>query len=158
MYECGTARETTLFARYCLVTPRQKKTDLCKLWFLFSINYFRTKKKALLYAAQLRRKGRRVIITLPSATTARDLQPACPGETRPRTSHRDIARNNSCKLQQLGAHVTINVDTAITPQRLQHAAGAAAHSGDLHMQVSVPGHAMHAIRFWDELRTWDPGD
>ena len=30
MYECGTARETTLFARYCLVTPRQKKTDLCK--------------------------------------------------------------------------------------------------------------------------------
>jgi hypothetical protein len=51
-----------------------------------------------------------------------------------------------------------NVDTAITPQRLQHAAGAAAHSGDLRMQVSVPGHAKHAIRFWDELRTWDPGD
>ena len=114
--------------------------------------------RALLYAAQLRRKGRRVTITLPSATTARDLQPACPGETRPRTSHRDIARNNSYKLQQLGTHVTINVDTAITPPRLQQAAGAAAHSGDLRMQVRVPGHAMHAIRFWDELRTWDPGD
>ena len=114
--------------------------------------------RALLYAAQLRRKGRRVTISLPSATTARDLQPARPGETRPRTSHRDIASNNSCKLQQLGTHVTINVDTAITPQRLQHAAGAAARSGDLHMQVSVPGHAMHAIPFWDELRTWDPGD
>ena len=79
--------------------------------------------RALLYAAQLRRKGRRVTISLPSATTARDLQPARPGETRPRTSHRDIASNNSCKLQQLGTHVTINVDTAITPQRLQHAAG-----------------------------------
>jgi hypothetical protein len=26
------------------------------------------------------------------------------------------------------------------------------------MQVSLPGHAMHAIPFWDELRTWDPGD
>ena len=86
--------------------------------------------RALLYAAQLRRKGRRVTISLPSATTARDLQPARPGETRPRTSHRDIASNNSCKLQQLGTHVTINVDTAITPQRLQHAAGTAARSGD----------------------------
>ena len=83
---------------------------------------------------------------------------ARPGETRPRTSHRDIASNNSCKLQQLGTHVTINVDTAITPQRLQHAAGTAARSGDLHMQVSVPGRAIHAIPFWDELRTWDPGD
>ena len=55
--------------------------------------------RALLYAAQLRRKGRRVTISLPSATTARDLQPARPGEARPRTSHRDIASNNSRKLQ-----------------------------------------------------------
>ena len=114
--------------------------------------------RALLYAAQLRRKGRRVTISLPSATTARDLQPARPGEARPRTSHRDIASNNSRKLQLLGTQVTINVDTAVTPQRLQHAAGAAAHSGDIRMQVSVPGRAMHAIPFWDELRTWDPGD
>ena len=114
--------------------------------------------RALLYAAQLRRKGRRVTITLPSATTARDLQSACPGETRPRTSHRDIARNNSYKLQQLGTHVTLNVDAAITPQRLQHAAEAAALSRDLRMQVSVPGRATHAIPFWAELRTWDPGD
>ena len=28
MYECGTARETTLFARYCLVTPRQKPPEI----------------------------------------------------------------------------------------------------------------------------------
>jgi hypothetical protein len=76
---------------------------------------------------------------------ARDLQPARPGETRPRTSHRDIASKNSRKLQQLGTQVTINVDTAITPQRLQHAAGAAARSGDLQTQLSVPGHAMHAM-------------
>ena len=74
------------------------------------------------------------------------------------TSHRDIASNNSRKLQQLGTQVTINVDAAITPQRLQHEAGAAARSGDLPMQVSVPGRAIHAIPFWDELRTWDPGD
>ena len=114
--------------------------------------------RALLYAAQLRRRGRQVTITLPSATTARDLRPACPGETRPRTTHRDIARNNSYKLQQLGSHVTINVDTAITPPRLQHAAEAAALSRDLRMQVSVPGRATHAIPFWAELRTWDPGD
>ena len=114
--------------------------------------------KALCYAEQLRRKGRRVTISLPSATTARDLQPTRPGETRPKTSHRDIASNNSRKLQQLGTQVTINVDAAITPQRLQHEAGAAARSGDLHTQVSVPGRAIHAIPFWDELRTWDPGD
>ena len=40
--------------------------------------------KALCYAEQLRRKGRRVTISLPSATTARDLQPTRPGETRPK--------------------------------------------------------------------------
>jgi len=114
--------------------------------------------KALCYAEQLRRKGRRVTISLPSATTARDLQPTRPGETRPKTSHRDIASNNSRKLQQLGAQVAINVDAAITPQRLQREAGAAARSGDLCTQVSVPGRATHAIPFWDELRTWDPGD
>jgi len=75
-----------------------------------------------------------------------------------RTTVKNIARSNSRKLQQLGAHVTINVDTTITPQRLQHAARDAARSGDLDMQVSIPGHDMHAIPFWDELRTWDPGD
>ena len=42
---------------------------------------------------------------LPSATTARDILPTRPGETRPRTSHRDIAGNNSRKLQQLGTQV-----------------------------------------------------
>ena len=64
-------------------------------------------------------------------TTARDILPTRPGETRPRTSHRDIASNNSRKLQQLGTQVTINIDTAHTPQRLQHEAEAAARSGDL---------------------------
>ena len=43
----------------------------------------------------------------------------------------DIASNNSRKLQQLGTQVTLNVDTATTPQRLQHEAEAAARSGDL---------------------------
>ena len=63
--------------------------------------------KALCYAKQLRREGRQVTISLPSATTARDLQPARPGEARPRTSHRDIASNNSRKLQLLGTQVTL---------------------------------------------------
>ena len=70
----------------------------------------------------------------------------------------DIASNNSRKLQQLGTQVTINVDTATTPQRLQHEAEAAARSGNLRAQVRVPGRAIHAIPLWDELRTWDPGD
>ena len=114
--------------------------------------------RALHYAEQLRRKGKQVTISLPSATTARDILPTRPGETRPRTSHRDIASNNSRKLQQLGTQVKINVDTANAPQRLQHEAEAAARSGDLRAHVRVPGRAVHAIPLWDELRTWDPGD
>ena len=42
--------------------------------------------RALHYAAQLRSKGKSVTISLPSATTARDLQPTRQGETRPRTA------------------------------------------------------------------------
>ena len=113
--------------------------------------------KALHYAAQLRSKGKSVIISLPSATTARDLQPTRQGETRPRTLHRDIARNNSLKLQQLGTHVKINVDTAPS-ERLRRDAEDAAHSGDLRTQVCIPGHAAFSISLWDELRIWDPGD
>ena len=72
--------------------------------------------RALHYAGQLRRKGKCVTISLSNATTARDLQPARPGEARSKTSHRDIARNNSLKLQQLGTHVTIRVEEATTSQ------------------------------------------
>ena len=114
--------------------------------------------KALHYAAQLRSKGRNVTISLPSATTARDLQPTRQGETRPRTSHRHIASRNSLKLQQLGAQVRINVDTSAAPPRLQQDAEDAARSGSLQTHVCVPGHADIAISLWDELRTWDPGD
>ena len=114
--------------------------------------------KALHYAAQLRSKGRSVTVSLPSATTARDLQPTRQGETRPRTSHRHIASRNSLKLQQLGAQVRINVDTSAAPPRLQQDAEDAARSGSLLTHVCVPGHADIAISLWDELRTWDPGD
>ena len=69
--------------------------------------------KALHYAAQLRSKGKSVTISLPSATTARDLQPTRQDETRPRTSHRDIASSNSRKLQQLGTQVRINVEVTL---------------------------------------------
>ena len=119
--------------------------------------------RALHYAGQLvRRRGKRVVISLSSATTARDLQPTHPGETRPKTSHRDIARNNSLKLQQLGTQVTMNVDAAATSQvkykRLQREAEEAARVGHFEAQVRVPGHAATAIPLWDELRIWDPGD
>ena len=119
--------------------------------------------RALHYAGQLvRRRGKRVTISLPSATTARDLQPTRPGDTRSNTSHRDIARNNSLKLQQLGTHVTIRVEEATTSQdkykRLQREAEEAARAGHLEAQVRVPGHAATAIPLWDELRIWDPGD
>ena len=73
----------------------------------------------------MRRRGKHVTISLPSATTARDLQPARPGDTRSSTSHRDIARNNSLKLQQLGTHVTIRVEEATSQvkyKRLQREA------------------------------------
>ena len=113
--------------------------------------------KALHYAARLREKGKRVTISLPSATTARDLQPTRQGEARPSTSHRDIASRNSYELQQLGTHVTINVDTT-TPPRLQREAEGAAHSGDLRTHVCVPGQAARVSSLWDELRIWDPGD
>ena len=80
-----------------------------------------------------------------------------PGRVAPQDlAPRRIASNNSRKLQQLGAQVTINVDTATTPQRHQHEAEAAARSGDFHTQVSVPGRAIHAIPLLNELRTWDP--
>ena len=61
--------------------------------------------RALHYADQLRQKGKHVTISLPSATTARDLKPTRHRETRPRTSHRAIASNNSRKLQQLGTYM-----------------------------------------------------
>ena len=119
--------------------------------------------RALHYAGQLvRRRGKHVTISLPSATTARDLQPARPGETRSKTSHRDIARNNSLKLQQLGTHVTIRVEEATTSQvkykRLQREAEEAARAGHLEAQVRASGHAATAIPLWDEHRIWDPGD
>ena len=119
--------------------------------------------RALHYAGQLvRRRGKRVTISLPSATTARDLQPTRPGDTRSNTSHRDIARNNSLKLQQLGTHVTIRVEEATTSQdkykHLQREAEEAARAGHLEAQVRVRGHAATAIPLWDELRIWDPGD
>ena len=115
--------------------------------------------RALHYAGQLvRRKGKRVSISLSSATTARDLQPTRPGETRSKTAHRDVAGNNSLKLQHLGNQVTINVDTAATPRRLRRDVEEAARIGDLQAQVRVPGHAATAIPLWDELRIWDPGE
>ena len=104
--------------------------------------------KALRYAACLRRKGKTVIISLPSATTARDLSQTREGETRPSTSHRGIASNNCYQLQQLGAHVKINVD-GTSPLRLQSEAEHAAHSGDLRAHVYVPGPATRSSSLWD---------
>jgi len=120
------------------------------------------------YAAQQRSRGRSVAISLPSATTARDLQPPLPltATAQPRrgarrTSHRNIARNNFQRLQRLQdqeTSVQIRVDASQTPPQLQTDAESAAHAGDLRGRLQAPGVAAHAIPIWDELRTWDPGE
>ena len=121
----------------CLVEYTYNEREFCR--HTLSVKSPRTE---LLYTRYQAQKASR-----PRVHTRHGFQKAALGEKATAAGRARTARP--------GTHVTINVDTAITPQRLQHAAGGAARSGDLQMQVSVPGHAMHAIPFWDELRTWD---
>ena len=57
--------------------------------------------KALLYAEQLGQRCSPITLSLPNATTARDLQPTCPGEDRPKSSHRHLTCNNTRKLERM---------------------------------------------------------
>ena len=54
--------------------------------------------------------------------------------------------------------VSLRVEGGGTPEHLQLAADEAARSGVLRTSIEYAGGARHTIRFWDELRTWDPGD
>ena len=116
--------------------------------------------KGLRSAAQHRRRGRPIVLTVHSVTTARDLQPHRAGARR-RTSHGQLARNNLSKLQELNAQpgvtVTVRADAGPPPARLQRLADQAARSGDLRSRHPADC-ASHANAPWDELRVWDPGD
>jgi hypothetical protein len=116
--------------------------------------------KGLRSAAQHRRRGRPIVLTVHSVTTARDLQARRAGARR-RTSHGQLARNNLSKLQELNAQrgvtVTVRADAGPPPARLQRIADQAAQSGDLR-SMHPADCASHTNAPWDELRVWDPGD
>ena len=111
-------------------------------------------------AAQHRRRGRPIVLTVHNVTTARDLQPHRAGARR-RTSHGQLARNNLSMLQGLNAQpgttVTVRTDAGPPPARLRRLADQAARSGDLRSRHPADC-ASHANAPWDELRVWDPGD
>ena len=104
----------------------------------------------------------RVTLTLPNATTARDLQQTGPGEDRPKRSHRHLACNNSRKLERLninhGTQIVLRVTDGPTPLCLRRDAETAARSTNLDTALRPAGRAAHAIPIWDEARVWDPGD
>ena len=116
--------------------------------------------KGLRSAAQHRRRGRPIVLTVHSVTTARDLQARRAGARR-RTSHGQLARNNLSTLQKLntqpGTAVTVRTDAGPPPARLRRLADQAAQSGDLRSRHPADC-ASHANAPWDELRVWDPGD
>ena len=103
-------------------------------------------------------------ITMHNATTARDLEPPRPGQTRHRTSHRHLSSGNVTTLRKLNEgrgqappHVALRVDAHRLPPALQREAEAAAKTGDLR-SLHPPGKSARARALWDELRVWDPGD
>ena len=116
--------------------------------------------KGLRSAAQHRRRGRPIVLTVHSVTTARDLQPHRAGARR-RTSHAQLARNNLSTLQKLNDRlsttVTVRTDAGPPPARIRRLADQAARSGDLRSRHPADC-ASHANAPWDELRVWDPGD
>ena len=78
-----------------------------------------------------------------------------------RSAHRNVASNNLRRLQRINSQderVTLRVEGDRAPERLQLAADAAAHSGDLRTTIEIAGRARHTIQMWSEFRVWDPGD
>ena len=99
-----------------------------------------------------------IVVTLPNATTARDLSPSRPAR---KSAHRNVASNNFRRLQRINSQdrrVSLRVEGSGVPERLQLAADRAARSGDLRTTVEYASGARHTIRLWSELRVWDPGD
>ena len=103
-----------------------------------------------------------IVVTLPNATTARDLSPSRPAR---KSAHRNVASNNFRRLQRINSQderVSLRVEGSGVPERLQLAADRAARSvtlgGDLRTTVEYASGARHTIRLWSELSAWDPGD
>ena len=99
-----------------------------------------------------------IAVTLPNATTARDLSPSRPAR---KSAHRNVASNNLRRLQSINSQevrVSLRVEGDRAPERLQIAADEAARSGDLRTTIEIAGRARHTIRLWSEFRVWDPGD
>ena len=72
-----------------------------------------------------------IAVTLPNATTARDLSPSRPAR---KSAHRNVASNNLRRLQSINSQevrVSLRVEGDRAPERLQIAADEAARSGDL---------------------------
>ena len=144
---------------WVLLVFRLRKLTFAKRLYL-CIKHQVAVAKGLRGAAQHRRRGRPIVLTVHSVTTARDLQPHRAGARR-RTSHGQLARNNLSKLQELtaqpGVTVTVRADAGPQPARLQRLADQAARSGALRSRHPADC-ASHANAPWDELRVWDPGD
>ena len=99
-----------------------------------------------------------IVVTLPNATTARDLSPSRPAR---KSAHRNVASNNLRRLQSINSQevtVSLRVEGDRAPERLQIAADQAARSGDLRTTIEYASGARHVIQLWDEFRVWDPGD
>ena len=101
-----------------------------------------------------------IVVTLPNATTARDLSPSRPVR---KSAHRNVASNNLRRLQRINSQderVSLRVEGDRVPERLQLAADEAARSGDLRTTIEYASGARQTIRYsclWNEFRIWDPG-
>jgi hypothetical protein len=117
----------------------------------------------LTYAEQLAQRGRRVVLSVYSATTERDLRQPLRDERRRRAcKHEALRLRNRKKLESLrerfGERVTVRVSAGAAPLRLLAQAQRAAISKDVRAHVTPAGEASRSVSLWDESRIWDPGD
>ena len=93
-------------------------------------------------AAQHRRRGRPIVLTMHNVTTARDLQPHQAGARR-RTSHGQLARNNLSMLQGLNATASVGCRTSACCGPSSSGACSAASSSEGRAGASA---ALRAVR------------
>ena len=117
----------------------------------------------LTYAEQQAQRGRRVVLSVYSATTERDLRQPLRDERRRRACKHETLRLRNCRKleslrQRFGERVTVRVSAGAAPLRLLAQAQRAATSKDVHARVTIAGEASRSVSLWDESRVWDPGD
>ena len=117
----------------------------------------------LTYAEQLAQRGSRVVLTVYSATTERDLRQPLRDERRRRACKHEALRLRNCRKleslrQRFGERVTVRVSAGAAPLRLLAQAQRAATSKDVRARVTLAGEASRSVSLWDESRVWDPGD